>query len=67
MSKENAEMLTMEDSRWLSKTWDNVVAKMEEVSVRSYNKLPYTTINGEHNDLKETSVTFWTNGFFPTN
>lgn len=57
-------MLTMEDSRWLSKTWDNVVAKMEEVSVRSYNKLPYTTINGEHNDMKETNVTFWTNGFF---
>ncbi len=57
-------MLTGEDKLWLEETWNKVVSKMEKVAVRSYNKLPYTTVDGVHDDMQETAVTKWTNSFF---
>lgn len=57
-------MLTLEEKQWVDATWDKVVAKMEKVAVRSYDKLPYTTENGIHDDRKETAVNAWTNSFF---
>ena len=49
---------------WIDTTWEKVDKKLERVAVKSRNKLPYTTVNGEHDDKKEKSVTWWTNGFW---
>lgn len=57
-------MLTLEEKQWVDATWHKLVSKMEKVAVRSYDKLPYTTVDGVHTDEKETAVTKWTNSFF---
>lgn len=57
-------MLTLEEKQWVDATWDKLVSKMEKVAVRSYDKLPYTTVDGVHTDEKETAVNKWTNSFF---
>ena len=57
-------MLTLEEEMWLDEAWNKLVSKMEKVAVRSYDKLPYTTVEGVHDDYKEMGITKWTNGFF---
>ena len=44
--------------------FDKINKKLERTSLSSYNKLPYTTINGIHDD-KNNCPAFWTNGFWP--
>lgn len=44
--------------------FDKINNKLERTSLSSYNKLPYTTINGIHDD-KNNCPAFWTNGFWP--
>lgn len=38
--------------------------KMEWISEKSKDKIPYTTENGVHNDLSEKDIGWWTNGFW---
>ena len=34
-------------------------------SVKSYDKIPYTTVNGVHDDKMQVDKSWWTNGFWP--
>jgi unsaturated chondroitin disaccharide hydrolase len=52
-------------SIWADNIWAKIDTKMKKVAQRSENKLPYTTLNGVHNDLSESNITWWTNGFWP--
>lgn len=49
---------------WIDSTWEKVDRKLTRTAVKSRNKLPYTTVNGVHNDMMQTDSTWWTNGFW---
>lgn len=63
----------LENARWLDKADENVKEKLAWVSERSENKIPYTTVNGIHDDKSDSTVRYgqddginwWCNGFWP--
>lgn len=65
-------MLQEKDKIWLDTVIHKITDKMEWVSEKSKNKIPYTTINGEHDDRSDTNkesntndgLNWWTNGFW---
>lgn len=57
-------MLTQQQKEWAQETLDRVVCKMEKVSRRSAHKIPYTTVNGVHDDRSGEMISWWTNGFW---
>ena len=52
-----------QNKEWIDATWDKIDKKLSRTAVKSRNKLPYTSINGVHDDRK-TVVEWWTNGFW---
>ena len=48
---------------WIEEVWCKLDDKLSHIAVKSRNKLPYTTINGDHDDRKDTPL-MWTNGFW---
>ncbi len=40
--------------------------KLSKTAVKSFNKLPYTTVNGIHDNKAEEDICWWTNGFWPS-
>lgn len=54
-----------ENKEWIDTVWDKIDSKMEVVSELSRDKIPYTTVNGVHNNMAKDDVTWWTNGFWP--
>lgn len=44
--------------------WEKLDAKLSKTAVKSYNKIPYTSVNGVHDNKAETDITWWTNGFW---
>lgn len=65
-------MLQKEDTEWLEAVVKKIYEKMEWVSEKSRNKIPYTTINGTHDDYNNSDkegrildgINWWTNGFW---
>lgn len=55
--------LLKDNACWIEETWDKLDQKLSRVAVKSRNKIPYTTINGEHDDHKH-EIVRWTNGFW---
>ena len=55
--------LIKEHQAWIDETWGKLDKKLSKTAVKSRYKIPYTTINGEHDDQK-TKITKWTNGFW---
>lgn len=55
-----------EDERaWARNTLERVEKKMKKVSCRSAHKIPYTTVNGVHDDRSgDDMINWWTNGFW---
>ena len=57
---------------WLEEARQKLIEKMAWVSDVSADKIPYTTINGRHDDRSDNSVdwdmgngiNWWTNGFW---
>ncbi len=49
---------------WIDEVWEKVDNKLSRIAVKSRNKLPYTTVNGEHDDKSGSAVAWWTNGFW---
>ena len=49
---------------WIDDTWDKLDKKLKNIAVKSRNKLPYTTVNGVHDNRCEDDIYWWTNGFW---
>lgn len=43
-------MLNEQDMQWVHETVEKIIKKMDWVSDKSKNKIPSTTVNGEHDD-----------------
>ena len=56
--------IIIKNKEWIDSTWVKIDKKLSKTAVKSRNKLPYTTINGVHDDKKEVEVDWWTNGFW---
>ena len=52
-----------ENSGWIESTFKKLDEKLSRTAVKSRYKIPYTSINGEHNDKKD-RIEWWTNGFW---
>lgn len=52
------------NAQWINDTWEKVDGKLRNVCIRSREKIPYTSIDGVHNNRIETTPTWWTNGFW---
>jgi len=65
-------MLNADEQVWLSSVIDKLKTKMDWVSEKSRNKIPYTTIDGTYDDRSSYNPTgaeadgiqWWTNGFW---
>lgn len=53
------------NQKWIDETWKKLDEKLSRTAVKSRYKLPYTTVNGEHDDKSQgKAVLWWTNGFW---
>ncbi len=53
------------NQQWIDETWKKLDEKLSRTAVKSRYKLPYTTVNGEHDDKSQgKAVLWWTNGFW---
>lgn len=50
---------------YINHIWEKLDKKLSVTAVKSFDKIPYTSINGEHNNMAQTDITWWTNGFWP--
>ena len=65
-------MLKEQDMQWVNETADKIIQKMDWVSDKSKHKIPYTTVDGVHDDRSDQSwdirhddgIAWWTNGFW---
>lgn len=49
----------------IEQIWEKLDAKLSKTALKSFDKIPYTTQNGVHDNMSETDITWWTNGFWP--
>ncbi len=56
--------LIKENEAWIKETWNKLDEKLSRTSVKSRYKIPYTTVNGEHDDRSKNGIDCWTNGFW---
>ena len=56
-------MLNETNMLWVQETLRRIADKMKKVSQRSAHKIPYTTVDGVHDDHTE-DIGWWTNGFW---
>jgi len=57
--------LNEQQTKWAQETLERVSHKLEKVSERSKDKIPYTTVNGIHDDWSGgDKIGWWTNGFW---
>ena len=62
MSYEN---IIKESQNWIDETWEKLDNKLSRTAVKSRNKIPYSTNNGEHDTRTEgADILWWTNGFW---
>jgi unsaturated chondroitin disaccharide hydrolase len=46
-------------------TLEKALRKVSKTAGRVHDRIPYRTENGRYNDLSETDISWWTNGFWP--
>ena len=57
-----------EHKNWIDTTWSNIEQKLGVTCIESRNKIPYSTVNGIHDDCSgagSRKIDWWTNGFWP--
>lgn len=53
------------DAEWASGVIEKIIEKMKPVTLRTGNKIPYTTVNGVFDDRSgDEDIPWWTNGFW---
>lgn len=58
-------LLNEREMEWAQETLDKVAHKLEKVSARSKDKIPYTTVDAVFDDKSgEKDIGWWTNGFW---
>ena len=61
----SVEKMIAENQDWINSTWEKLDKKLSHTAVKSRNKIPHTTRNGEHDDHSHGKDTImWTNGFW---
>lgn len=50
-------------TEWINSTWEKLDKKLSKIAIKSREKVPYTTVDGVHDD-KRNEIDWWTNGFF---
>ena len=53
-----------QNREWIDTTWEKVDKKLSRTAVKSRDKIPYTTVDGVHDDMMQENPTWWTNGFW---
>jgi len=53
-----------QNQEWIDATWGKIDKKLSRTAVKSRHKLPYTTVNGIHDNKGAVDITWWTNGFW---
>ncbi len=53
-----------ENIDWIDCTWRKIDKKMSNIAIKSRDKIPYTTIDGVHDNRGEKEPDWWTNGFW---
>ncbi len=57
--------LEEKEMEWVQEVLDRTARKLEKVSARSAQKIPYTTVDGVHDDKSGgDAIGWWTNGFW---
>ncbi|MCR5754303.1 MAG: glycoside hydrolase family 88 protein [Acetatifactor sp.] len=56
-------MIHVKEQQWIWETLEKLTGKMEQVAQRSAHKIPYTTVQGVHDD-RTGMISWWTNGFW---
>lgn len=66
MEKQNitATETVKSEKEWINEVWEKIDKKLSRTALKSRNKIPYTTVCGEHDDRSEIEPDWWTNGFF---
>lgn len=52
------------EKQWAQEVATKLKEKMKIVAERSCHKIPYTTVDGTHDDWTEKNICWWTNGFW---
>lgn len=58
------EGIIAKNKQWIDQTFAKLDKKLSKTAVKSRDKIPYTTVNGEHDDKSKTDISWWTNGFW---
>lgn len=58
------EGIIAKNKEWIDQTFAKLDKKLSKTAVKSRDKIPYTTVNGEHDDKSKTDISWWTNGFW---
>ena len=53
-----------QNKEWIESTWAKVDKKLSKTAVKSRDKIPYTTVNGVHDNRVAVEPDWWTNGFW---
>lgn len=57
--------MTKEQQIWVQEIWNKLDKKLSRLAEKSFDKIPYTTKDGVHDDKMQTLPDWWTNGFWP--
>ncbi len=56
--------LIMTNKEWIDSVWQKIDNKLKFVAVKDRDIIPYTTIDGKHDNRYEIEPDWWTNGFW---
>ena len=51
--------------QWIHDVWEKLNQKLSQTAITSRDRLPYTTIDGKHDNRGIVEPNWWTNGFWP--
>lgn len=54
------------NKEWAKEIFKKIEIKLLRTADASFDKIPYTTVSGVHDDKSINQINFWTNGFWPS-